>query len=131
MLSLIATNDLGNLKIVEKILEESTEVLDQLVKTPEEEYFRILSDTVEPLKTAIADIEVVIDILIKMGIVSVEAIANVELTSTSFYENMMNIYRNGKLSEENFNQLLEAAKYKLLKLDKKLNTEKESVIFFS
>lgn len=113
LIPLIATNDLGNLKIVLKVLNESRESLDKLVKDPNEEYFKILSSTIEPLNTAISDIESIIIALVSMGIITEESITNVEVAKTSFHEILEQLYVKGKLSVTHFEEFLELAKFHL------------------
>lgn len=113
LIPLIATNDLGNLKIVLKVLNESRDSLDQIIKDPNEEYFKILSSTIEPLNTAISDIESVIIALVTVGIITKESITDVELAKTSFHEILEKLYIKGKLSVTHFEEFLELAKFHL------------------
>ena len=113
LIPLIATNDLGSLKVVLKILEESQATIDTIIKDPNEEYFKILSSTIEPLQTAIADIDSVIRVFISMGLIESESISKIELVKTSFYELLEKIYQNGKLSQTNFELFIDLAKFKI------------------
>lgn len=129
-ISLIAVNDLGNLKIVEKILDESSYILDSIVKnpSPEEEYFRMLGSSIEPLKTAISDIESVIRILIDIGIVPESTLSTIEVSKTAFYETLEHIYQMGKLSQEKFEELIEHARFKI-KTNNDLDDNKQDSVF--
>lgn len=115
LIPLIATNDLGSLKVVLKILEESKESIDDLIKEPEEEYFKILSLAIEPLKMAIDDIEVVIKALISIGLIKQESIESVNISHTSFHEVLEKIYLQGKLSAEHYEDFMELARYNVKK----------------
>jgi len=113
LIPLIATNDLGNLKVVLKILEESRSVIDTIIKDPNEEFFKILSSTIEPLQTAIADIDSVIRVFISMELIDIKSISEIEVVKTSFYEILEKIYLNGRLSQSNFKIFLDLAKFKI------------------
>ena len=113
LLPLIATNDLGNLKVVLKILEESKSVIDTIIKDPNEEYFKILSSTIEPLQTAVADIDSVIRVFISLGLIESKSISEITVVKTSFYEILEKIYHSGRLSQDNFEMFLDLAKFKI------------------
>lgn len=113
LIPLIATNDLGSLKVVSKILDESRSSIDKLIMEPGEEYFKILSLTVEPLKMAISDIEGAINALVSIGLIDKQTLIEDSLSNTSFYALLETIYREGKLSAENYQDFIELAKYKV------------------
>lgn len=113
LIPLIATNDLGSLKIVLKVLNESKESLDNIIKDPNEEYFRILSSTTEPLKTAISNIESIIIALLSVDIISKESITSIDINKTSFHEILEKLYVKGMLSATNFEEFIELARFKL------------------
>ena len=63
----IATNDIALIKFVLKIIEKSQTVIQNTIisaESEEEEIFKILPKTIEPLKTAIVDLELIINKLI-------------------------------------------------------------------
>ncbi len=112
LIPLIASNDLGSLKVVSKILDESRSSIDKLIMEPGEEYFKILSLTIEPLKMAISDIEGAINALVSIGLIDKSSLGEGSIANTSFYSLLETIYRQGKLSAENFENFVELAKYK-------------------
>lgn len=112
LIPLIASNDLGSLKVVAKILDESRSSIDKLIMEPGEEYFKILSLTIEPLKMAISDIEGAINALVSIGLIDKNSLDVGSISTTSFYSLLETIYREGKLSAENFEDFVELAKYK-------------------
>lgn len=119
LISLIAINDLGNLKIVLNILEGSKKVIDRIVKEPveDEECFRILTSTIEPFSTAIADIENFIKVLVSIGFIEAQALESTDVTKTAFFETLQRILKEGKLSSEKFKILLDLASFKLKSQD--------------
>lgn len=117
LIPLIATNDLGSLKVVSKILDESRSSIDKLIMEPGEEYFKILSLTIEPLRMAISDIEGAINALVSIGLIDKESLVESSISNTSFYSLLERIYREGKLSAENYEDFIELARYKIPKGD--------------
>jgi len=117
LIPLIASNDLGSLKVVAKILDESRESIDKLIKEPGEEYFKILSQTIEPLKMAISDIEGAINALVSIGLIDKKTLVGGSITDTSFYSLLEKIYREGKLSAEHFEDFVKLATYKIKQKD--------------
>lgn len=126
LISLIAINDLGNLKIVLSILEGSKEVIDSIIKESgeDEEYFRILTSTIEPFSTAIVDIENFINVMVEIGFINPNSLKSTDVTKTAFFEALKKILNEGKLSYNKFEQLLEMASFKLN------NERKNSTIIF-
>lgn len=111
----IANNDLGLLKFVLDVIDNSQNVIKEMVlgaTSEEEELFKILPKTIEPLMTAIADIEQVFNIFITMGIISKEDLINVNIENTSFYEILYKMYSNGYFSQQLFEKFLEDARFK-------------------
>lgn len=111
LIPLIASNDLGSLKVVAKILDESRSSIDKLIMEPGEEYFKILSLTIEPLRMAISDIEGAINALVSIGIIDKKTLIEGSIADTSFYSLLERIYREGKLSAENFQDFVDLATY--------------------
>ncbi|OHD15910.1 MAG: hypothetical protein A2086_07915 [Spirochaetes bacterium GWD1_27_9] len=114
LLPTLATNDLGLLKFVLKIVENSRHVIEETILggvTEEEEVFKILPKTIEPLKTAIVDFELAIISFVNMGIIDVSSVSNLNIEKTSFYEILSKMYSDGDFSAELFKSFIEDAKF--------------------
>jgi polyhydroxyalkanoate synthesis regulator phasin len=110
----IASNDLPILKFVIKTIEDSSDIIDKIVKEggENEDSFRIITKTVEPLKTAQSNIESIINFFIFLGIIDKELIINDDLTKTHFYSVMNDLYKLGKISQDRFKEFLYDFKFK-------------------
>lgn len=105
----IASNDLPVLKFVTNTIENSTEIIDRIVKEggENEDAFRIITKTVEPMKTACSNIESIITFLIYYGIIDKKSVDETDITRTHFYEVINNLYKLGKISQDTFKSFLE------------------------
>jgi DNA-binding response OmpR family regulator len=116
MTASIATNDLPLMKFVEMVIETSKNVIyETMVDNTSEadQMFRVLPQAIEPLKTAIVDIELYIRMLLNLKIIDKKDLENNNLKNTSFYEIFQTMYRDGDFSSELFNKLLEYSQYKV------------------
>ncbi|HOV13291.1 MAG TPA: response regulator [Spirochaetota bacterium] len=110
----IATNDIALIKFVLKVIEKSQSVIEHMIigaASEEEEIFKILPKTIEPLKTAVVDIELIINRLIDIGIIEREKIESSNIKKTSFYEIVSMMYEDGDFSEELFNEFVDDSKF--------------------
>lgn len=109
----IAVNDLASLKFVAEIIERNRNVIEKIIREPteEDEFFKILPKTAEPLRTAIWDIEQTIKLFISLGIVEQDSIDKIKFEETSFYEILLNNYKQGGFSTEQFQLFLEDTKF--------------------
>ncbi|HBD94955.1 MAG: hypothetical protein A2015_08360 [Spirochaetes bacterium GWF1_31_7] len=110
----IAVNDLASLKFVANIIEKNNDIIERIVREPTEddEFFKILPKTAEPLRTAIWDIEQTIKLFISLGIISQSSIDKISFEETSFYEILLKNYENGRFSTEQFKAFMNDTKFK-------------------
>ncbi len=110
----IAVNDLASLKFVANIIEKNKEIIERIIREPTEddEFFKILPKTAEPLRTAIWDIEQTIKLFISLGIISQSSIDKISFEETSFYEILLKNYEDGRFSTEQFKAFMNDTKFK-------------------
>lgn len=110
----IAVNDLASLKFVAGILERNKPIIDQIIKeaSEDEQFFKILTKTIEPLRTAIWDIEQSILLFISIGLISHDSIDKIDMEKTAFFEIIDTIYKDGGFSSEMFEKFLDEGKFR-------------------
>lgn len=106
----IFTNDLPLIKIIAEIIDGSQEAIAPIVKMADEEFFRIIPYTGEPLRTVAADLECVSEILLELNFVTYEDLDIKNIEKTIFFNMLDKLYKNGKLETETFNKLLDKIK---------------------
>lgn len=101
-------NDLPLLKVVLHIIEGSKELIKRIVKDDgdEEDFFRVLGESNEPLACAISNLESMLQMFYHMGIITEEDIKAIDKNKTSFYENLHEMFISGRISKEIFDRLV-------------------------
>jgi DNA-binding response OmpR family regulator len=108
----IAVNDLPLIRFVINIIEKSREFLEQTATGfgEEEDMFRLLPKTLEPLRTSLADFDQSLSLLINLGILRKDTFQNISIEKTAFYHMLQNLYDQGGISPGLFNTFLQSAK---------------------